>query len=288
MENEFSYLLEKQKPCHCGAASLSYCLYVLGVEKTQSAVAKDAGSPYLIYWRGLGDEHIRKAAEKNNAVCKTLETADADVFHDRLAAHLKKGNPAILAVEDCSHWVAAIGGIEDKGRFKFVVDDPIDKEKFFFVMNKSDFLGYAWNDEDSDGGEYARYYAILISRRDGKPGVWKPTKEFLDLCEKGSYATALEMAGDLGEIVASSGGKTRKKIPLAEIMAMEKDTVRKSLRWLDWNSAAEDMDAMMEFYGDYRIVADSAGIECPADASRVALVSQITALLVTCAWTGTL
>ena len=55
-----------------------------------------------------------------------------------------------------------------------------------------------------------------------------------------------------------------------------------------WNCAAEDMDAMMEFYGDYRIVADSAGIECPADVSRVALVSQITALLVTCAWTGTL
>jgi len=288
MDNVFSYLLEKQAMSHCGACSLSYCLYVLGIERSQKQVARDTGSPWMIYFNGLEPEQIARAAARNNAKCHCIESDSSRKFLGHLDRHLDNGNPAILLVEDSSHWVAVIGLVRHKGKMKYVVDDPVDKDRFFFLMDRNEFLEYAWNDEDCDSEECLPYMAILVRRRDGKPGVWRPTHKFLDLCGKGSYGTALEMASDLRDIVKASGGASRTKIGLSKVLRDERRTMVKSLKWIDWERAASDKDEMMEFFDDYAIVADAACIECPSNIDRPALMSQVTALLVTCAWCGQL
>ncbi len=288
MDGEFSYLLEKQKEAHCGACSLSYCLYVLGTERTQRQIAYDTGMPWRIYLKGLKPSKIMKAASANGARCREIKSESSEKFMDKLDRHLAKGNPAVLLVEDYSHWVAVLGTVKDKGKVKYVVDDPVDKDKFFFLMSRDEFLDYAWNDEDDEGNECIPYYALLVSRKDGRPAAWRPAPVFLRLCEEGSYSTAKEMVDDLREIVKNCGGASRKRLMLGDVLRSEMEAVRKSLKWIDWGSAEADEKEMMEFFEDYAVVADAAGIECPENINRTELMSQITALLVTCAWWGEL
>src|SRR5512138_541667 len=106
--NEFfaPMIVQEQLPAHCGPASLSSCLAVLGLRATQRQIAEAAGARWSIWKDGLDQHRIRRAAEQWGARCDFLvadESADGQRFVRELREHLGHGLPAMVCVWESEH-----------------------------------------------------------------------------------------------------------------------------------------------------------------------------------------
>jgi ABC-type bacteriocin/lantibiotic exporter with double-glycine peptidase domain len=120
---------ENQKLCHCGLASLMYCLRVYGVTTTQKELRKAAGVGLIsVLLNGTEPDNIHAAATKYgfSAIENTWE--DRDKFERRIRSRAKRGLPSIVLVGNYSHWIAVVGYDNEK----FVIRDPISKTKKVF------------------------------------------------------------------------------------------------------------------------------------------------------------
>ncbi|MDD5310123.1 MAG: C39 family peptidase, partial [Deltaproteobacteria bacterium] len=277
-DDSFFAPFEMQETSHCGPTSLSMCLGILGIYADQRALAWAAGKPFLAYKTGLDEQDLKKAAAEYGVKCEYLQEKNkgkGQAFVKRLAAHLSAGLPGLLLIDDADHWVAAIGRA---AKDRFIVFDPNDDEHAFNRWNERTLLQNAWNETD-DEDEEDEYFAILTSRKDGKPARWNTTEAFLRLCEKGSEESAEGMANDLVEMVRRAGRQGGNEIvPLAEILEEERKIIVDSV----WHWTASDVVSRAEIdeqYVDYTVIANAAGLHVPKDIDRSALVAQMTTIL---------
>jgi len=281
-DDRFFEPFEMQEVNHCGPTSLGMCLGILGIYADQRDLARAAGKPWRVYATGLDEKDLKKAAAKYGVKCEYVSETDrrkGQSFVRRLATHLNAGNPLVLLTLNFNHWVAVIGWAKER----CIIFDPLDNDLAFSRWSERTLLRKSWNETEDD--EPDAYFAILTSRKDGKPARWNPTEAFLDLCEKGSEEAAETMANDLIEMAgraATSAPKGRTAL-LADILADEKRAIVDSV--VHWTASdAVDDDDIEELYDDYTAIAGAAGIRVPASTSRSALVAQVTAVLAAFAW----
>lgn len=152
---------------HCGPCSLSYCLAMLGIDASQRQLARAAGARWRVWWDGVDENDIRRAAKRYGVSSEFLRfpnRGQARAFATRLRRHLVRELPALLLVNTYGafgHWIAAIG--HTKG--KFVVADPA-QAKLSSHWGTRTLVRRAWNAEHSgDDGEPDQFFAILLRRR---------------------------------------------------------------------------------------------------------------------------
>ncbi len=286
----FAPLAQLQLPSHCGPCSLSACLFILGINASQRALATAAGRRVSVFTHGIDEKGLRRAARVFGVRSEFLlcdRQGDGPQFARQLRAHLSQGNPAVLLIRDFDHWVAVLGFL--KSRRQFIIVDTRDENSLFRRWTGARLLREAWNRNPPDGDhdEPDQYFAILLSREDGQPARWRVSEEWLRLCERGSGDTAAGMARDLGEIarLASPGNKEIADGPtLAELLDEYEEPILDSItRWGEGNVRLNKTD-LRNFYRDYKIIASSTGIRVAADSDRSVIVGQLTSLLTSYWW----
>ncbi len=286
----FSLIGQPQEPGHCGPTSLSSCLAVLGFEADQRELARAMDKPYSTYRHGADEFDIRRAARRYGVRTEFLTRTSREKgsqFAQRLRSWVSHGLPAILLVDNFSHWVAVLGHVDD--RDQFIVMDPDDRHHAFVRWLPSTLGKRAWN---SGGLEPDQYFAILTRRTDDRPPRWRITEAFLRLCEMGSALTAEEMANDLIEMARRARVESRGRQPgpfLSEVLEQHRRVVLSSVEhWAAYNRRVLKPRDLRALYRDYAIIAGAAGIRIGRDADPAAIVAQMTTVLTTYAWTGTL
>lgn len=286
----FAPVCQLQLPNHCGPCSLSACLFILGISATQRQLAVAARKPVSIFNNGIDEKDLRRAAKafdvRSEFVLYT-EREKGREFARRLRAHLRQGNPAILLSRHFEHWVAVIGYLSRQR--KFIIVDPKEKNAIFFRWSETKVLRSAWNASQTheQRTDPDQYFAILLSRRDGVPPLWKTSEAWLRLCERGSADTADGMANDLAEmaVLASPDDRNVEDGPyLAELLEEYEELILNSItHWAEGHETVSRAD-LRTFYRDYTTVASSTGIRLAPTADRVTLVAQLTAILCSYWW----
>lgn len=283
----FSGLVVGQEPGHCGASSLSACMWILGFEASQRRIARAAGRPWSIYAHGLDEHSLRRAARAFGVSVQFLKRARQESggsFVAALRRHLGRGLPAILLIDDFAHWVALVGYSESTRRF--VVMDPNDTERAFSYWNDTTLTRRAWN-VDPKTGEPPQYFALLTRRRDGNRPRWHVSDEFLALCATGSEETAEEMALTLKEMVhrAATRKRTASTRPLAELIRRREKALLTAIdHWAMYQRQGFHAGDLQRLLRDYRTVAHAARLRTPSGLDETHLVAQLTAVLTTFAW----
>jgi hypothetical protein len=284
-DDDFSVLTVPQLDAHCAPCSLSYCLYVLGIEASQEQIAKAAGISTRIYRTGMDEQTLMRAAGKFKVKTQELKVTSygqGPRFAAKLHAHLTLGHPAILLIYDSEHWVAALG-VTESG--KIVIADPDDTDEAFQQWSDRALLRECWNEADEEPDQY---YAILLKRRDGKPARWKITDKWLKLVERGSEETLEKLGEDIAEIALRAGGTRDGKgqLDLATVLKEYEDVICQDIgHWVGDDVGIKDLRGL---YRDLLVTADSLRIRVPKTVNRYSLVAQTTAILTGWAWTDEL
>lgn len=288
---QFSLIPQPQAIGHCGPTSLSSCLAVLGIQADQREIAWAIGKPYRVYKEGVDEFEIRKAARRFGVRTHFLAQRDREkgpAFARRLRTHLRQGLPVILLVQSFSHWVAVIGRLE--ARDQFIVMDP-DERRAFSRWGEATLVREAWNVHPR-AAEPDQYFAVLTSRRDGRPARWRISESFLRLVGAGSAQTSDEMLNDLIEMARRSRSEESASGPgpfLHQVLEEHERIILGSVEhWAAFNRRAVRPAALRTLFRDYTVIAASAGLRLSRGADTAALVAQMTTVLTTYAWLGRL
>jgi hypothetical protein len=277
---------------NCGPAGLSYCLFTLfGNDIDQDDVAgsiySGPGKWYRTTRKGFNEREIKKMASRFKARAEQLQIFGKNKFPEfntGLVVHLKTGNPALFCINGGEHWVSILGYDEKKGRPMYYVNDPDQRG----VDEICDVWTMAGIKEESLG-EDEEYFALLMSRKDGKPPALPLSNSLMALVNNGSYDNMSGMLEDLCAMAKRASGDDRENSYLADHLFVHRGRILKVLEdLLDWESTESDFDEVSEFYDDYITVARAARIKMSKDADMVLLSAYMTSLLTTCAWKGEL
>lgn len=283
----------QEKAANCGPTSMSYCLFTLfGEDIDQYDIASSLYSGPKKWYKervtGFDQDELKNAAGKFKAKAEFLQVygeKNFEEFNTRLVAHLKTGNPAMLSIYDGKHWVAVIGYEESKREDIYYVNDPEQiGDEVFDQWTKADV-------EEEFDKKHGKddYFAILLSRKDGKVPVFPLSEDLKNLLADGSYDTLTGMAGDLGKIAKAATKDGRTDSYLTDQLMCHKKTILGVIEeLLDWDSTESDFDEVSAFYDDYITVARASRIKMSKDADMVLLTAYMTSLLTTCAWMGEL
>jgi ABC-type bacteriocin/lantibiotic exporter with double-glycine peptidase domain len=154
-----------QKRSHCGACATAYALATLGIDVSQRDLAHAGGVPWRIWWRGMDENEIKRAARRYGVASRFLLIKRREWgwrFVSRLRRHLRRGRPAILLVNTYGgfgHWIPALRHT----RGKFVVADPAGV-RMTTHWGVGTLLRRGWN-VDPDGEEPSQFFAVLLHRR---------------------------------------------------------------------------------------------------------------------------
>ena len=264
---------------HCAPCSLSYCLYLLGIEATQRELARAAGQPIKTFFAGMEPPKIRLAAAAYKVGATFLEVrnkAHGPQFAARLKRHLQRGLPAMVLVWDFEHWVAVVGHLDGK----FVVADPDDNAEQFRRWTERKLLNECWNDDgEDDPDDPPQYYAILLKRRDCKPARWKLTDDWVKLCERGNEQDLTAMAADLQDIAGRAGGffTGRDGVTLASVLRCHESMITEQVA--HWVGDAVTQGQLRGLFRDYLITADAMQLQVPRRVNHAILVAQMATIL---------
>ncbi len=283
----------QEKEANCGPTSMAYCLFTLfGEDIDQNDVASSLYSGPRKWYKervaGFEQDELKNAAGKFKAKAEFLQVCgekNFEEFNTRLVAHLKTGNPAMLSIYDGGHWVAVIGYEERKRKAIYYVNDPEQAgDEVFDQWTKA---GVEEEFDKKHGKD--DYFAILLSRKDGKAPVFPLSEDLKNLLTDGSYDTLTGMTEDLGKIAKAATKDGRTDSYLTDHLMCHKKTILGVIEeLLDWDSTESDFDEMSAFYDDYITVARASRIKTSKDADMVLLTAYMTSLLTTCAWMGEL
>jgi len=289
---QFSPWNQIQKRANCGPTSLSYCLFTLfGNEIDQDDVASSIYSGprklYKTYHDGFSEHELKRAALKFGAKAEFLQEFENNFeeFNRKLVAHIKTGNPAVFCIYDGRHWVAIVG-YEKKGAGDiYYVNDPDDSDgdEVFDAWGKSGIK------EEFADKHKVEYFAMLLSRKDGKPPALPFSRNLMNLVNEGSYDSMNEMIEDLRSMAKKASRDGKNNSYLADHLISQKNVILKIIDdLLDWESAESDFCEIKAFYDDYITLARASRIKMSKDADLVLLTAYMTSLLTTCAWMGEL
>jgi hypothetical protein len=269
-----------------------YCLFILGTETSQSLVRHASDAPLLRVLRlddegGVNEDELIKAARRFGAKPETIafsNKADGKRYADAVYSHAKTKGPLLISCGGSEyegshiHWIAVLGVLNDK----LVVDDPFTKGGFELISREVFVKKYGYNEPGEGEDEPGGYYAIGLTRTDGQAPVWKLTKEFLVLCDKGSCDTAQGLRDSLDDIAAKAGRAQGKLTPLADILRDLRVSILSSLEEIELDR--EDTGNLIELFDDYLTIADAARTSCIGEVKRELVVGRIVALLITAKW----
>jgi hypothetical protein len=265
-------------------------MWILGAETDQRELAHVMGKPYWIAYAGSDEHELRRAASQYGIETRYLQMAqreDGALFARELRAHLEKGLPAVLVVQDFGHWIVVVAW--DAPSEKFIVVDHF-ANGVYGEWSEAHLARQSWC-EDEDGVEPSQRFALLLSRADGKPAFWRIDREFLSFCARGSDDYASVMRADLIEMVArscpSGAASDRSEEPLETLLERHRDAIVGSVsHWVSPEHAEASARDIAAFYGDYARIARAARLSAPAALDPVLFAAQMSSLLTTYAWHG--
>lgn len=139
----------------CGPFALKYALVMLGQFINEKEIAKVAGSNW---WYGTDEIGLAKAAKNYNCKMKYFRRETPKEAVKVLKAHLKKGYPCVLSVDNWEHWFTIINYQQNKF---IVVDSGLEKVIVAYTPNQ---LTRRWKYIDEDSGEISYDGYALIPK----------------------------------------------------------------------------------------------------------------------------
>jgi hypothetical protein len=194
----------------------------------------------------------------------------------------------MMIVQDLAHWVAVIGYLPDEE--KFVIYDP-NESSIFFKWSHAQVMREAWNAAEGN----SQYYAILLSRTDGKKPVWRMTKEWIKIHSRGSDCTAGTIAGDLMDLVVRSAPNRMPEpdilppgggIVLAYLLKKYRGTVLGEILFWQEGSGEFNHKDLKDLYSDYIVCAEACDLKISQEADYGRLVAGLTALFSAYWWSA--
>jgi ABC-type bacteriocin/lantibiotic exporter with double-glycine peptidase domain len=131
---------------NCGPASLSNALQAVGVIRSQGECEQLCKTTGVAGTTSKNIIAAVKAVGRNPLVIDEKRAETAALFLDHW---LRSGRPAVLCVDDWTHWVAAIGVLGDR----VLVADPADNE-LVIVLSRARLVE-RWGCKN-------RYYGVVL------------------------------------------------------------------------------------------------------------------------------
>jgi len=279
----------------CGPCALSYGVFLLTGENIpqEKIVKKTLGASGVVdvFEGGMDEDQLKKAAGKLGIRAEFLEHGGEDFegFRKAVDACLDAGNPVMVCFDygSITHWATIVARKQTGKRSTYYVCDPDDKRRLFRTMSLYDLKAEAFITESPEDGTHDQYFAIALSRKDGKSPAFAMTDNVMRLLDNEKYDSVASMREDLVELAReiSEGA-----IPMQLSAYLEKvmPAVKSALEVLDWDLAEVTKAEAMGFYRDYIAVATVGRIEVQGPVNTVLLAANMTALMTTCAWNGEL
>jgi hypothetical protein len=104
----------------CGPFALKHALVMLGISADEAEISELAGTRW---WSGTDELQLARAARKFSCALPMTRRYDSDIARRELVAFLRRGIPALLCVQEWTHWVTVVKA--EKG--KFIILDSRDK-----------------------------------------------------------------------------------------------------------------------------------------------------------------
>lgn len=95
----------------CGPFALKYGLAILGLFENEEAIARVAGTDET----GTDEQELARAAVRFGCELLMIRREDPSVAQRELVAHLTRGLPVLLCINEWNHWVTAVR--EEERRF---------------------------------------------------------------------------------------------------------------------------------------------------------------------------
>ena len=186
-KNKYFPAIQRQLPSHCGPTSLSLALAILmGKYISPRTLAREGGRPVSAFWEGLNDKELSCAARKHSVRVRHVflrKRGEGMSFIRTVREHVIHKGPAVVLAWDFEHWVCVIAYRNGK----FIVRDPDKDPRILNSWSPETLKRVAWNaeynDEDSES-EPDQYFALLITRKDGKLPAVTVDSRFLRRCKK--------------------------------------------------------------------------------------------------------
>ncbi len=96
----------------CGPFALKHALVTLGILADEEVITAIAGTRW---WSGTDEFQLAKAARRFNCDLTLTRRYDAEEARRELIEYLNSGIPALLCVQEWSHWIAVVK--MERGRF---------------------------------------------------------------------------------------------------------------------------------------------------------------------------
>lgn len=136
----------------CGPFALKYALVMLGIIESEQAIEEYAGTSW---WYGTDEIGLAKAAKRFK--CNFLDinvSNNATKSVSNLKKYLKQGLPAILCVDNWSHWITVTNYKADN----FVCIDS-ERTKVVMILSKKELLD-RWKFTEEGISYYSGYILI--------------------------------------------------------------------------------------------------------------------------------
>lgn len=187
LKNKFFPAIQRQLPSHCGPTALSLAIAITtGKYVSPRKLAREGGRPVSAFWEGLDDKELSKAARKHSVRVKQVllcGRGEGAAFIRTVREHVILKGPAVVLACNFAHWICVIAYRNGK----FIVRDPDKDPRVLNVWSPDTLKAAAWNadyEDDDSAAEPNQYFALLITRKDGKSPAVTIDPGFLRRCRK--------------------------------------------------------------------------------------------------------
>ncbi len=258
----------------CGPFALKHGLIMLGRIVDEKKISRIAGANW---WNGADDIKLGHAAKAYHCELKLIRRKTALRAKRELLAALRRGHPALLCVDQWSHWIAVVGA----ERNKFVLIDsrraPVIQVATWGTLKRR--WGYRQKDHDDPTQSetlYDLHPVIPRFRVRTKARFSVKNARYLRRPENRPFATHWdEYFGDLSSICTPRTPRSQNVLSLGELMRRHQTMICGQIAF--WHGSVRH-ERVAKILRNFRFVADTYDLVVRVDEEKKA-IAAITALL---------
>lgn len=250
----------------CGPFALKHALVALGRMVDGEDLAEVAGSHW---WSGTDELRLARAARANECDLVFERALHPERARKALSAHLRRGVPVILCVDDWGHWVTVVR--QERSEFVLIdsdMDPVLNVVTWPQLQKRWRYLDYDY-DEDDPPVLFDLFSVEPQFKVQMKADFSTARVKFLRRPENRNLATHWNVyLEDLLAICKPPSNRSAERLSMAEFLRRHQEMILR--RVVYWHGDVE-RSALEKLLRRYRFVAETYGLVIPKEGTRQAI-----------------